>query len=163
MFQEAMDTEKRDTALAILLYGRLASEDTTDYWSGQAKARIAFMKAVAVEREVFSKILGRWEWHWMGTNWGDIEVRKEGVLERAVEITQDSRIIFYENDSIVRQEQFDLKADRVPGIREFHLHLVPSNELLRVHYSPTKLILTEPNCACGCLTNEYWRKWQKNS
>lgn len=106
---------------------------------------------------LLNQISGTWIWQSTGTNWGTNENSKKGILERKVVINTDGEIVFYENGSISFADNYTLKQQPESFHDKILMDLASSNQCYSVYLQKSTLILSEPNCDCGCLTHKYVR------
>lgn len=160
-FQRALDMETSDTSQAREIYTQIAG-DSHSYWGAQAQSRLRFLNGTATKADFIRKISGTWDWSWKGTNWGDIEKTKKGVLERQLVIKENGEIEFHENNRLVRADRYEIRNSNDMLSDRYQLVLKKSQLIYRLTYLKTHLILSEPDCVCGCVTNEYFRKWKRD-
>ena len=160
-FDQALKLEPSNEKKAEDIYLKIKRRDSTDYWGLQAATRLRYLKASKVKKEFIQKLSGHWDWNWKGTNWGDIETPKKGTLERKLIIQENGELEFHENGKLVSKDTYKIKLRDKNGRNEYLLELNSNKELFSLWYNKTRLTLSQPDCGCGCLTNEYSRKWKK--
>lgn len=159
-FNNALELERIDSAESVKIYTQIINNDSTSYWGLQASSRLRFLKASSVENEFIYKLSDSWDWTSKGTNWGEIERKKAGVLERRLIIKTNGEIEFYENGKLTQTDHYKIKLNNLIGAGKHLMELETSKQIYSLWYDKTTLTLTEPNCDCGCLTNRYFRKWK---
>ncbi|MFM7022889.1 MAG: hypothetical protein ACKOXB_07910 [Flavobacteriales bacterium] len=161
-FSNALQFESKEVKKAIEIYVQIRKTDSTTYWAKQADIRLRFLEGQAAKKEFIKKISDTWRWEWKGTNWGKFETPEKGKLERHLVIKENYEIEFYENGKLIRSDTFDLKSNNEYTRDKYLLELKSSKEIYSLWYNGIRLTLSEPDCVCGCLTNEYFRKWKRD-
>lgn len=161
LFEKAIALEKSNITEAIKIYETLKSKDSLSIIANMSDARLRFINGDAVRAEFIKKISDSWEWNWKGTNWGTIESPEKGRLQRKLVIHENGDIDFYQNDSLIRKDQYEIKNPNPYIGDRYLLELKNSKEIFAIYYNKTRLTISEPNCVCGCETNEYFRKWKR--
>jgi hypothetical protein len=159
-FERALQYESKDDKSAQNIYRQIKNSDSLSFWGIQADIRLRFLTAGAVKRDFIKKISDTWDWNWKGANWGDIETKKKGFLERKLIIKETGEIEFYENEKLTRKDTYELRKPNDYNGDKYLIELKLSKEVFSLSYNKTRLTLSEPNCDCGCLTNEYFRTWK---
>ena len=159
-FELALSLELKDFNKAKAKYLEIINTDSTNYWAIQAKNRIRYLNANTVKKEFIKKISGTWDWTWKGTNWGDIETPTNRKIKRKLIIKENGEIEFYENGKLTMSDTYDIKSPNEYPMGEYLIELKSNKIIYSLWYNKTRLQLSEPNCECGCVTNEYFRKWK---
>ncbi len=154
-FELALRLETTDCEKAKEQYLEISKTDSTSYWAKQAETRVRYLTALATKTEFIKKIAGTWNWTWKGTSWGDIETPKKGTLERQLIINENGEIEFYENGKLILADIYEIKSPNNNMDNLFLIELKTSKEIFSLWHHKNRLTLSEPNCVCGCLTNEY--------
>ncbi len=161
-FTHALQLESKDVKKSSEIYTEIQKADSTTYWGKQAASRLRFLTAIATKKDFIKKISDTWTWGWKGTNWGKVETPKAGVLERRLVIKENFEIEFYENGKLIQKDTFDIKSTNEYCRDKYLLEMKKSKEIYSLWYNGVRLTLSEPDCVCGCLTNEYFRKWKRD-
>lgn len=157
-FELALRLESTDSEKAKEKYLEISKSDSTSYWARQSDSRVRYLTAIAAQKEFIKKVSGTWDWNWKGTNWGEIETPKKGTLERQLILKENGEIAFYENGKLTLADTYEIKSPNEYMGDKYLIELKTSKEIYSLWYNKTRLTLSEPNCVCGCLTNEYFRK-----
>jgi hypothetical protein len=161
LFEKAVALEKSNITEAVKIYEALKNKDSLSLIGNMSDERLRFINGEVARKDFIEDLSDSWEWSWKGTNWGTIETPGKGRLQRKLIIHENGDIDFYQNDSLIRKDQYEIKNPNPYIGNRYLLELKNSKEIFAVYYNKTRLTITEPNCVCGCETNEYFRKWKR--
>lgn len=157
-FEKALRLEATQSQQSISIYSEIIKSDSQSYWGKQSAVRTRYLKAAKAHDAYIKKLSGTWIWVWQGTNWGDMETPRKGVLERQLIIKENGELFFYENNKLVLADKYAIKTQQDYIGDDYYIELKKSKEIYTISLHENQLATSEPGCVCGCTTNKYIKK-----
>jgi len=160
-FQTAQNLEGTYRDSSQLIYNDIATHSNNKFWIRQSKSRLSFFEAEKAKKEFIEKIEGIWKWRSTFTNWMELESPATCDCRQKILITNGRNIKFYRDDKLIRETEIEIisKPNWGGGHLTENIYFVDNKELRTIYFNDKTNTLTfiEPDCECGCLTDEYSR------
>ena len=161
-FQKALDFEENQQHESKAIYELIIKSDSNSYWANHAKKRLSFLTSKENKVNFINNLSGEWIWKKTYTNWGEISSPFKCGCIQQLKIIDNKIIEFYRNDSLIRRTEIDIttEPDWFGGHLIKLIKFKDKNEIrqLLISENRRKLSFTEPDCECGCLTDDYSKK-----
>ena len=160
-FQTARNLENTNLDSSRVIYNDIATHSNNEFWVRQAKSRLSFFEAEKTKKEFTEKIEGIWKWRSTYTNWAEIESPATCGCRQKILITNGRNIKFYKDDKLIRETEIEIISKPIwhGGHLAENIYFADNKELRTIYFNnkTNTLTFTEPDCECGCLTDEYSR------
>lgn len=158
-FQKALELEDNDQQEAKEIYKSIIKSDSNSFWANQSMKRLTFLIAKDSKEKFINEISGTWSWLETYTNWGEIDSPIKCQCKQELKMKRGKIAEFYRNDSLMRKTDIEISTepDWLGGHLIYLIKFKDKNEIRQLIISDDgkKLSFTEPNCVCGCLTDDY--------
>jgi len=161
-FQKALDLEESKQRESKVIYELIIKSDSNSFWANQAKKRLSFLTSSKNKVNFINEISGAWTWKETYTNWGEINSPFKCNCKQELKIVEGRIAEFYRNDSLQRRTEINIttEPDWLGGYLVKLIKFKDKNEIrqLLISENGQELSFTEPECVCGCLTDDYIKK-----